>query len=84
MTSRSELAKQMTSPTAHDTISEVLSLPLQGNTPLMVAPLRDRGSLDMSGVDRLVRHTRNGDVYGLFILGAPGERTTPLKPTECL
>jgi hypothetical protein len=84
MTSRSELANTMTSPTAHLTMSEGLSLLLRGIIPPMVTPLRDRDALDVSDFDRLVQHMLNGGVYGLFILGTTGKRTTPLKPEECL
>jgi 4-hydroxy-tetrahydrodipicolinate synthase len=84
MTSRSELINDLTSSTVHYTISEGLSLSLRDITALMVTPLRNRDTLGVLDLERLVEHMLNDGVYGLFILGTTGERTTPLTPTEGL
>ena len=39
----------------------------------MVTPLRDRDTLDVAGLERLVEHILAGGVHGLFILGTTGE-----------
>ncbi|MBN2452385.1 MAG: dihydrodipicolinate synthase family protein [Lentisphaeria bacterium] len=39
----------------------------------MVTPLRDRDSLDVAGLERLVEHILGGGVHGLFVLGTTGE-----------
>jgi 4-hydroxy-tetrahydrodipicolinate synthase len=39
----------------------------------MVTPLRDRDTLDVDGLDRLVEHILGGGVHGLFLLGPTGE-----------
>lgn len=50
-----------------------MKLPLTGIIPPMVTPLRDRDSLDVGGLGRLVEHILAGGVHGLFILGTTGE-----------
>jgi dihydrodipicolinate synthase/N-acetylneuraminate lyase len=44
-----------------------------GIIPPMVTPLRDRDSLDVAGLERLIEHILAGGVHGLFILGTTGE-----------
>ena len=39
----------------------------------MVTPLRDRDTLDVAGLERLIEHILAGGVNGLFILGTTGE-----------
>jgi 4-hydroxy-tetrahydrodipicolinate synthase len=39
----------------------------------MVTPLRDRDTLDVAGLERLIEHILAGGVHGLFILGTSGE-----------
>jgi 2-dehydro-3-deoxy-D-pentonate aldolase len=46
---------------------------LQGIVPPMVTPLKDRDTLDVEGLERLVEHIVAGKVQGLFILGTSGE-----------
>ena len=50
-----------------------LTTPLKGIIPPMVTPLRDRDSLDVEGLERLVQHILAGGVHGLFLLGTTGE-----------
>jgi dihydrodipicolinate synthase/N-acetylneuraminate lyase len=47
--------------------------PLTGIVPPMITPLRDRDSLDVDGLERLIEHILGGRVSGLFILGTTGE-----------
>ncbi len=46
---------------------------LTGIIPPMITPLRDRDTLDVPGLERLVENILNGGVSGLFILGTTGE-----------
>jgi len=46
---------------------------LRGIIPPMVTPLRDRDTLDETGLERLVEHILSGGVSGLFLLGTSGE-----------
>jgi dihydrodipicolinate synthase/N-acetylneuraminate lyase len=46
---------------------------LQGVIPALVTPLREDGSLDEPGVDRLVEHVLEGGSSGLLALGSTGE-----------
>ena len=39
----------------------------------MITPLKDRDTLDVEGLGRLVEHLIGGGVHGLFILGTSGE-----------
>jgi 4-hydroxy-tetrahydrodipicolinate synthase len=39
----------------------------------MVTPLRDRDTLDVEGLERLIEHIVGGGVHGLFLLGTTGE-----------
>lgn len=50
-----------------------LPRPLCGIVPPMVTPLKDRDTLDLRGLERLVEHILGGGVQGLFILGTTGE-----------
>ena len=45
----------------------------RGIFPPMVTPLRDRDTLDLAGLERLIEHILAGGVSGLFILGTTGE-----------
>jgi len=42
----------------------------------MVTPLKDRDTLDVSGLERVIRHVLAGGVQGLFLLGTTGEGTS--------
>src|SRR5262249_5915685 len=44
-----------------------------GIIPPMVTPLRDRDTLDVAGLERLIEHILAGGVHGLFLLGTTGE-----------
>ena len=46
---------------------------LHGIVPPLVTPLKDRDTLDVEGLQRLVEHILAGGVHGLFILGTSGE-----------
>ena len=50
-----------------------LPRPLRGIVPPMVTPLKDRDTLDLAGLERLVEHILAGGVHGLFVLGTTGE-----------
>jgi 4-hydroxy-tetrahydrodipicolinate synthase len=50
-----------------------LSGVLRGIVPPMVTPLRDRDTLDVEGLQRLVEHLITGGVHGIFALGTTGE-----------
>jgi dihydrodipicolinate synthase/N-acetylneuraminate lyase len=50
-----------------------LPKPLCGIVPPMVTPLRDRDTLDVPSLERLIEHILAGGVSGLFILGTTGE-----------
>lgn len=50
-----------------------LKLPLRGIVPPLVTPLLDTDKLDVQGLERLIEHTINGGVHGIFILGTTGE-----------
>lgn len=47
--------------------------PLRGIIPPMVTPLRDRDTLDVAGLERVIEHLLAGGVDGLFVLGTTGE-----------
>lgn len=47
--------------------------PLQGIIPPLVTPLRDRDTLDLEGIERLLERVIGGGVGGVFILGSTGE-----------
>ncbi len=46
---------------------------LQGIVPPLITPLRERDTLDVPGLERLVERLITGGVSGLFILGTTGE-----------
>jgi dihydrodipicolinate synthase/N-acetylneuraminate lyase len=50
-----------------------MKTPLTGIVPPMITPLRDRDTLDVAGLERLIEHILGGGVSGLFILGTTGE-----------
>jgi dihydrodipicolinate synthase/N-acetylneuraminate lyase len=50
-----------------------LPSPLRGIIPPLITPLRDRDTLDVTGLERLIEHLLAGGVHGLFILGTTGE-----------
>jgi dihydrodipicolinate synthase/N-acetylneuraminate lyase len=47
--------------------------PLRGIIPPMVTPLKDRDTLDVPGLERLIEHLLAGGVHGIFALGTTGE-----------
>lgn len=47
--------------------------PLEGIVPPLITPLLGRDELNHAGLERLLEHTINGGVHGLFILGTSGE-----------
>lgn len=47
--------------------------PLRGIIPPMITPLLDNDTLDITSLEKLVRHMIGGGVHGLFILGTTGE-----------
>ena len=53
--------------------SAQLPKPLKGIVPPMVTPLRERDTLDIEGLERLIEHILGGGVHGLFLLGTTGE-----------
>lgn len=44
-----------------------------GIIPPMITPLRDRDTLDVAGLERLIEHILSAGAHGLFILGTTGE-----------
>jgi dihydrodipicolinate synthase/N-acetylneuraminate lyase len=58
---------------SRSSLSSRLQSPLRGVVPPMVTPLADGQTLDVPGLERLIRHTVEGGVHGLFILGTTGE-----------
>jgi 2-dehydro-3-deoxy-D-pentonate aldolase len=46
---------------------------LRGIIPPLITPLRDRDTLDVDGLERLLEHIIGGGVSGLFVLGTSGE-----------
>ena len=46
---------------------------IHGIVPPLVTPLKDRDTLDIEGLPRLIEHTIAGGVHGLFVLGTTGE-----------
>lgn len=49
------------------------SEPFHGVIPPLVTPLTGRDELDHEGLSRLIEHTIEGGVHGLFVLGSTGE-----------
>jgi len=50
-----------------------LPQPLSGIIVPLLTPLRDRDTLDLEGLNRLIDHVIRGGVHGLFLLGTTGE-----------
>lgn len=50
-----------------------MTAPLCGVIPPVVTPLRDRDTLDVGGLERLLAHLLEGGVTGVFLLGTTGE-----------
>jgi len=46
---------------------------LKGIVPPLITPLKDRDTLDVQGLEKLVEHVLGGGVHGLFVLGTTGE-----------
>lgn len=47
--------------------------PMKGIIPPLVTPLKDPETIDLDGMSRLIEHTIEGGVHGLFVLGSTGE-----------
>ncbi len=47
--------------------------PITGIVPPLVTPLKDRDTLDVAGLEKLIEHLITGGVHGLFIIGTTGE-----------
>lgn len=47
--------------------------PLKGIILPIVTPLKDRDTLDLEGLERLLDHVIDGGVHGIFVLGTSGE-----------
>jgi 4-hydroxy-tetrahydrodipicolinate synthase len=47
--------------------------PLKGIILPIVTPLKDRDTLDLEGLERLLEHVIGGGVHGIFVLGTSGE-----------
>lgn len=47
--------------------------PFRGIIPPLATPLRDRNTLDVAGLERLVESVIGGGVHGIFLLGTTGE-----------
>ncbi len=45
----------------------------RGVIPPIITPLKDRDTLDVAGLERLVAHMLEGGVHGIFALGTTGE-----------
>ena len=50
-----------------------LPAPLRGIVPPLVTPLKDRDTIDVAGLDRVIERALAGGVSGLFLLGTTGE-----------
>ncbi|MCF7817891.1 MAG: dihydrodipicolinate synthase family protein [Kiritimatiellales bacterium] len=46
---------------------------LKGIVPPLITPLKDRDTLDVEGLERLIEHMIGGGIHGLFALGTTGE-----------
>ncbi len=46
---------------------------LKGIVPPLITPLKDRDTLDVEGLERLIEHMLRGGIHGLFALGTTGE-----------
>jgi 2-dehydro-3-deoxy-D-pentonate aldolase len=45
----------------------------KGIIPPLITPLKDRDTLDLIGLERLIEHMISGGIHGLFALGTTGE-----------
>lgn len=46
---------------------------LKGIVPPLITPLKDRDTLDVQGLEKLIEHMIDGGIHGLFALGTTGE-----------
>ncbi len=46
---------------------------LKGIVPPLITPLKDRDTLDIQGLEKLIEHMIGGGIHGLFALGTTGE-----------
>ena len=46
---------------------------LKGIVPPLITPLKDRDTLDVQGLEKLIEHMIAGGIHGLFALGTTGE-----------
>ncbi len=46
---------------------------LRGIVPPLITPLKDRDTLDVQGLGKLIGHMMDGGIHGLFALGTTGE-----------
>lgn len=51
----------------------MLPSPATGIIPPLITPLKDRDTLDVAGLERLIERLIAGGVHGLFIIGTTGE-----------
>ncbi len=58
---------------SHMTRPDRPKLILEGIFPPMITPLKDRNTLDRTGLSRLIEHLIAGGVHGIFLLGTTGE-----------
>jgi 4-hydroxy-tetrahydrodipicolinate synthase len=49
---------------------------LHGIIPPLVTPLKDRDTLDASGLERVIERVLTGGVQGIFVLGSTGEASS--------
>jgi dihydrodipicolinate synthase/N-acetylneuraminate lyase len=54
-------------------MSQAASPTYRGIIPPIITPLKDRDTLDVAGLERLVEHMLGGGVHGIFALGTTGE-----------
>jgi 4-hydroxy-tetrahydrodipicolinate synthase len=57
--------------------------PLRGIIPPLVTPLSDNDNLDMKGLEKLIEHTIQGGIHGIFILGTTGEFASLSHKIRC-
>ena len=50
-----------------------MTAPLSGIVPPLITPMRDRDTLDVPGLGRLIERILAGGVSGVFVLGTTGE-----------
>ncbi len=54
-------------------MSTIRPQPLHGIIPPIITPLKDRDTLDVAGLERLIAHMLAGGIHGIFALGTTGE-----------